>query len=63
MLHYLINDVMYNFIEDYLKDPSAAVSNARNHINSFNDSSSFSDDHVYSEISTPEFRLYSEIVS
>lgn len=52
---------MYNFIEDYLKDPSAAVLNARKHINSCNCTPT-PEDEIYAVIEAPEFRLYSEII-
>lgn len=53
---------MYNFIEDYLKDPSAAVLNARKYINSCNCTPTPDEDQVYTMIDAPEFRLYSEII-
>lgn len=53
---------MYNFIEDYLKDPSSAVINACKYINSCNCTQTFSEDEIYSAIETPEFQLYSELI-
>ena len=53
---------MYNFIEDYLKDPSAAILYARKHINSCNSTPASEEDQIYAAIDAPEFRLYSEII-
>ncbi len=54
---------MYNFIEDYLKDPSAAILNARKYINSCNCTQTPDEEQqVYTIIDAPEFRLYSEII-
>ena len=53
---------MYNFIEDYLKDPSAAVLNACKYINSCNSTQTSDDEQIYNVIDAPEFRLYSEII-
>lgn len=53
---------MYNFIEEYLKDPSAAVLNASKYINSCNCTTTPDADDIYTMIDAPEFRLYKEIV-
>ena len=53
---------MYNFIEDYLKDPSAAILNARKHINTCNCTPASEKEQIYAAIDAPEFRLYSEII-
>lgn len=53
---------MQSFIEDYLINPSMAVKNASKQINSGRLALEISEDIIYTEISTPEFRLYSEIL-
>ena len=53
---------MYNFIEDYLKDPSAAILNARKHINSCNCTPASVEDQIYAAIVAAEFRLFSVII-
>lgn len=53
---------MQSFIEDYLNNPSLAVSNARKQISSDRLAVEMSEDAIYQEMSTPEFRLYSEIL-
>ncbi len=50
-----------NFIEEYLQNPSQAVANAR-----MSSEERFSgiycpDDDIYSQLSSPEYRLYEQI--
>lgn len=56
----LIIKAMCKFIEDYLKNPSQAVLNAKSCTESRRDDEN--DELVYTQISSPEFRLYKEIV-
>lgn len=51
---------MSDFIKDYLQNPSLAIEDARNSVKSWSDT--VDDETVYSQISSPEFRLYEEIV-
>ena len=53
---------MSNFIEDYLSDPAQAISTAREraHLKFWYDE--FDDEMIYSEIASPEFHLYEEII-
>ena len=53
---------IHDFIEGYLSDPAQAVSDARNEADQRNWYDEFDDEMIYSEIATPEFRLYEEIV-
>ena len=61
-----INDlnqiVMSNFIEDYLRNPSQAISAASDALKWMDRFDLIDDDKIYQEISTPEFRLYEEII-
>ena len=53
---------MRNFIEDYLIDPSGAISAAVNE-SSFEDfGKDFDEDSIYDQLSSGEFRLYEEIL-
>ena len=52
---------MCNFIEDYLGNPSQAIINARLDVESRFGGLEYDDEHIYSQISSPEFRLYEEI--
>lgn len=54
---------MRNFIEDYLSDPSNAVSDARLDLCSKPWYAQFADDEIYKEMASPEFRLYEEITT
>lgn len=51
---------MCNFIKDYLENPSQAVMNAKSCTENRRDDEN--EEHVYTQISSPEFRLYKEIV-
>ena len=52
---------MCTFIEDYLSNPSQAIINARPDVESRFGDIEYDNDHIYSQISSPEFRLYEEI--
>lgn len=52
---------MCTFIEDYLNNPSQAILKARTDVESRFRDIDFHNDHIYSQISSPEFRLYEEI--
>ena len=51
---------MRNFIEDYLVNPSHAIETAVNEPMDWADN--MSDDMIYQQILSPEFRLYEEII-
>lgn len=51
---------MRNFIEDYLQNPSLAVAAAQNTPMGW--AEAIDDDMIYSQLSSPEFRLYEEII-
>lgn len=53
---------MGTFIEDYLQNPSQAISSALKQINKTNWSEQVDDDAIYAQLATGEFRLYEEIV-
>lgn len=53
---------MRNFIEDYLNDPSGAISAAVNESSFVNFGKDFDEDSIYEQISSGEFRLYEEIL-
>ena len=52
---------MCTFIEDYLNSPSAAIAKAMNEQKKR--LADVDDELIYSQIASPEFRLYEEIVS
>ena len=52
---------MCNFIEDYLKDPSQAVAAARMGADERFCGMNCPNDEIYSQLSSPEFRLYEQI--
>ena len=52
---------MCTFIEDYLKDPSKAVAAARMIADERFGVINGLDDEIYSQLSSPEFRLYEQI--
>lgn len=54
---------MRNFIEDFLSDPSQAVSSARLDLSGKPWYAQFDDDEIYKEMASPEFRLYEEITT
>lgn len=49
---------MSNFIEDYLQNPSQAISSARERADRRFKFDSFDEEKVYKEIASPEFHLY-----
>ena len=53
---------MRNFIEDYLIDPSGAISAVVNESSFMNFGQELDEDSIYEQISSGEFRLYEEIV-
>lgn len=53
---------MNTFIEDYLQNPSQAIMNARRNADLRFSTIDCSDDMIYSQISSPEHRLYEEIL-
>ena len=52
--------VMRNFIEDYLQNPSLAVAAAQNTPMGWTEG--IDEDIIYSQLASPEFRLYEEII-
>ena len=50
-----------NFIEEYLLNPSQAVANARMSAEERFGGLSCPDDDIYSQLSSPEYRLYEQI--
>ena len=52
---------MCTFIEDYLSNPTQAIINARPDVESRFGGLEYDDNDVYSQISSPEFRLYEEM--
>lgn len=53
---------MCDFIEDYLRNPSATISEALRRVREMNGSARFDDQLVYRQIASPEFRLYEEMI-
>lgn len=51
----------YNFIEEYLLNPSQAVANARMSAEERFGGLRCPDDDIYSQLSSPEYRLYEQI--
>ena len=58
----LITIDMGTFIEEYLKDPSLAISSALEQLTETNRFEQVDDDAIYKELATGEFRLYEEII-
>ena len=58
----LITIDMGTFIEEYLKDPSRAISSALEQLTKTNRFEQVDDESIYSELATGEFRLYEEII-
>lgn len=52
---------MKTFIEDYLMDPTSAIAKAKEAIKG-NRYDSVDDEIIYAQLSSPEFRLYQEMV-
>ncbi len=53
---------MRTFIDDYLQNPSQAISDACQRARLKFDDLNFPEDKIYAELSSPEFRLYEEII-
>ncbi len=53
---------MRTFLYDYLQDPAQAIADACQRAGYKLCSEDFHDDKIYAELSSPEFRLYEEIV-
>ena len=53
---------MCNFIEDYLRNPSQAITDAKTMADRKFKGIVLDDDMIFSQISSPEFNLYEEIV-
>ncbi len=53
---------MRTFIDDYLQSPSQAIANALQKANSRFTNQNFTEDRIYAELGSPEFRLYQEII-
>ena len=58
----LITIDMGTFIEEYLKDPSRAISSALEQLAETNRFEQVDDESIYSELATGQFRLYEEII-
>lgn len=52
---------MCTFIEDYLSNPAQAILNALPDVETRFRDIEYPDDYIYSQISSPEFRLYEEM--
>ena len=53
---------MGTFIEEYLKDPTLAISSALEQLTETNRFEQVDDELIYSELATGQFRLYEEII-
>ena len=58
----LITIDMGTFIEEYLQDPSRAISSALEQLTKTNKFDQVDDESIYQELATGEFRLYEEII-
>ena len=58
----LITIDMGTFIEEYLQDPSRAISSALEQLTKTNRFEQVDDESIYNELATGEFRLYEEII-
>ena len=58
----LTNIDMGTFIEEYLQDPSRAISSALKQLNGTNRFEQIDDDSIYTQLASGEFRLYEEII-
>ena len=58
----LITIDMGTFIEEYLQDPSMAISSALEQLAKTNRFEQVGDDSIYEELATGEFKLYEEII-
>ncbi len=53
---------MYNFIEDYLACKTQALASAKKTADNMNWCDSISNEQIYAQLASPEFRLYEEMV-
>lgn len=53
---------MGTFIEEYLHDPSRAISSALQQLNTTNRFEQVDEDSIYSQLATGEFRLYEAMI-
>jgi len=53
---------MRTFIEYYLLDPTKAIADASNSVQTASWCDNIDDDMIYAEIASPEFRLYEAII-
>ena len=53
---------MGTFIEEYLQDPSRAISSALQQLTKTNRFEQIDDESIYNELATGQFRLYEEII-
>ncbi len=53
---------MRTFLYDYLQDPSQAIADARQKVYYKFFDQEISEDKIYEEIASPEFRLYEEMI-
>ena len=58
----LTNIDMGTFIEEYLQDPSRAISSALEQLNGTNRFEQIDDDSIYDQLASGEFKLYEEII-
>ena len=58
----LITIEMGTFIEEYLQDPSMAISSALEQLNQTNRFEQVDDDSIYRQLASGEFKLYEEII-
>ena len=53
---------MGTFIEEYLQDPSRAISSALEQLNGTNRFEQIDDNSIYDQLASGEFKLYEEII-
>ncbi len=53
---------MRTFIHDYLQEPAQAIADARQRAYYKFFDQDFSEDKIYAELGSPEFRLYEEMI-
>ena len=53
---------MRNFIEDYLNSPTDAIASASEVSAILEWAGNIDEEHIYEQISSPEFRLYEEMI-
>ena len=62
-IKYNLTDIdMGTFIEEYLQDPSRAISSALEQLNGTNRFEQIDDDSIYDQLASGEFKLYEEII-